>query len=156
MAPRSQQRRRRRHPEATQTPQQPESTPDPNAQPDYDSDGDGLIEINNLEQLDATRYDPDEDGVRWTLKTWTATAMMISSSTVPPLAATPPLFPPPPEDLYAAVARAPATSCPAPWISTIRTATPPNRSTPTGHGEEDGRPSCNARAMPEAARERSP
>ena len=63
MAPRSQQRRRRRHPEATQTPQQPESTPDPNAQPDYDSDGDGLIEINNLEQLDATRYDPDGDGV---------------------------------------------------------------------------------------------
>ena len=91
MAPRSQQRRRRRHPEATQTPQQPESTPDPNAQPDYDTDGDGLIEINNLEQMDATRYDPDEDGVRWTLKTWTATAMMISSSTLPPPVATPPL-----------------------------------------------------------------
>ena len=28
----------------------------------YDTDGDGLIEISNLEQLDAIRYDPDGDG----------------------------------------------------------------------------------------------
>ena len=152
MAPRSQQRRRRRHPEATQTPQQPESTPDPNAQPDYDSDGDGLIEINNLEQLDATRYDPDCDGVP--LDTEDLDGDGYDDFVFYGTSAS--RFPPPQEDLYAAVAGAPATSCPAPWISTIRTATPPNRSTPTGHGEEDGRPSCNARAMPEAARERSP
>ena len=50
-------------PDATETPQQPESAPDPNARPDYDTDGDGLIEINYLEQLDAMRYDPDGDGV---------------------------------------------------------------------------------------------
>ena len=29
----------------------------------YDTDGDGLIEISNLEQLDAIRHDPDGDGV---------------------------------------------------------------------------------------------
>ncbi len=50
-------------PTPTRTPEQPDSTPDPNAQPDYDTDGDGLSEINNLEQLDAMRYDPDGDGV---------------------------------------------------------------------------------------------
>ena len=41
----------------------PSGTPTPNAQADYDTDGDGLIEINNLEQLEAIRYDPDGDGV---------------------------------------------------------------------------------------------
>ena len=30
--------------------------------PDYDADGDGLIEINSLEQLNAIRYDMDGDG----------------------------------------------------------------------------------------------
>ena len=29
----------------------------------YDTDGDGLVEIDNLEQLDAIRYDPDGDGI---------------------------------------------------------------------------------------------
>ena len=32
------------------------------AQAKYDADGDGLIEVSNLEQLDAIRYDPDGDG----------------------------------------------------------------------------------------------
>ena len=46
-------------PTATHTPT-PTATPTP--RPDYDSDDDGLIEISNLEQLNAIRHDLDGDG----------------------------------------------------------------------------------------------
>ena len=39
----------------------PTPTPDPTL-PDYDADDDGLIEVSNLEQLSAIRYDLDGDG----------------------------------------------------------------------------------------------
>ena len=58
-----------RAPTATPTPTpSPSPTPTPTPTPvavsaDYDKDDDGLIEISNLAQLDAVRYDLDGDGV---------------------------------------------------------------------------------------------
>ena len=94
---------------------------------EYDADGDRLIEISNLEQLNAVRYDLSDGNGR-----------PDDSDDADVLTAPPS---PRPQGSRSATGPARATNWTGRWTSTARTATPPGRSTPSGTGATGGCPS---------------